>query len=248
VLDRGMKQRTTELDSHSHPRLARAAKLTLALAIIALAALLLYPIASLRIHLAEIACVLAMLLSAAIILRRRAPVLLILALPFVALALPARRPDVPALRARFVARLKAHEGERYVWGGESPLGIDCSGLMRCALREAALREGLRRIDPGMLRLAVATWWRDESARAMGEGDRTIVMREADSIASLARDACQPGDLAVTRDGVHVLAFLGDAQWAQANPMVDRVVIEDQSAPDPWLSRPVTLVRWRALNE
>ena len=42
------------------------------------------------------------------------------------------------LRDAYVQRMKNLIGTKYVWGGESSRGIDCSGLPRKALRDALL--------------------------------------------------------------------------------------------------------------
>ena len=54
-----------------------------------------------------------------------------------------------ALRARLVANAMRYEGTHYRWGGKSPLGIDCSGLVSMAYllsgiiiyRDAGIRDG-----------------------------------------------------------------------------------------------------------
>ncbi|MEI6178888.1 MAG: hypothetical protein WCS43_18490, partial [Verrucomicrobiota bacterium] len=62
------------------------------------------------------------------------------AFPFV---LPGKKIDPGVLCARYVERLQAYDGTRYVWGGESAVGIDCSGLPRKSLRDALLEQGWR---------------------------------------------------------------------------------------------------------
>ena len=58
----------------------------------------------------------------------------------------------------------------------------------------------------------------------------------------------PGDLAVTRDGVHVLAYLGESRWIQADPQAGRVlVLSGKDLQNPWLRVPVRIMRWRVLD-
>ena len=51
---------------------------------------------------------------------------------------PTGSPDLPAARAgggSFLERAGAHVGLRYLWGGMSSAGLDCSGLVHHAMRE-----------------------------------------------------------------------------------------------------------------
>ena len=55
----------------------------------------------------------------------------ITAMAVIFLLLPGKtQRDEAALRSGYVAGLLRYEGDRYFWGGESPKGIDCSGLIR----------------------------------------------------------------------------------------------------------------------
>lgn len=169
------------------------------------------------------------------------------------LSLPSRgKPAPEPLRESFVKALQRYEDVRYYWGGETARGIDCSGLMRRAWGDALLLQGLRTLNPGPVREAVALWWQDCTASALGKGPRglTVPVMEAPSINKLDADATAilPGDLAVTRSGLHVLAYLGDRRWIQADPSVGRVIT--LPAPDEkngWYFEEVRIVRWRALQ-
>ena len=161
------------------------------------------------------------------------------------------RPFIPeSLRAQYLSSLLAYEGSAYVWGGETRLGIDCSGLVRKGLINASIHQGIRTLNPRLLRLAFDLWWHDATAKALGEGYRGLTK----SIAQVPRLAgglpvgLMLGDLAVTSDGVHVLVYLGDSRWLEADPYLGHVVLLRSTARNPWLTVPVRLVRWRALDD
>jgi hypothetical protein len=55
-------------------------------------------------------------------------------------------------------------------------------------------------------------------------------------------------LAVTADGVHVLAYLGQGQWIQADPGVHRVIIEHATTSrSSWFDARVKVRRWKVLD-
>ena len=58
----------------------------------------------------------------------------------------------------------------------------------------------------------------------------------------------PGDLAVTSDGRHALAYLGDRTWIHATSDVGCVARERAAdSRDRWFVVPVQIVRWRQLT-
>lgn len=103
--------------------------------------------------------------------------------------------------------------------------------------------------------ALALWWRDRSARDLlaGADGITFPLFDADSLNSLSPrpertdSAPRPGDLAVTTDGVHVFAHLGEGRWIEADPELRAVVVVSPPAPEnPWFDRPVRIVRLQEL--
>ena len=167
------------------------------------------------------------------------------------LALPGRPMDAETLSASYVKCLDSYRGSPYVWGGENRLGIDCSGLVRRGLIKASAVRGIREGNPAYLRFALYLWWHDCTARALGDGafGLTDPLFEAPDVNSLVRHPMlEPGDLAVTADGVHVMAFLGNRRWIEADPGAMKVLIVE--IPDPsntWVTRPAKIVRWRVLS-
>ena len=172
----------------------------------------------------------------------------LLAVPF---CLPARAIEVDELREDFVDRMLDYEGARYYWGGENRKGIDCSGLPRRAYREALFWYGIRHLDGGALRTAVANWWFDASARAMAaeyRGD-TVPLDLGGTISEMSYDGLLPGDLAITEGGAHMLAYVGGGRWIQADPGLGIVALEHgKNDPNGWFDVPVNLFRWADLAE
>ena len=163
---------------------------------------------------------------------------------------PSRPTDTSTLRDRYVARLLAYEGVRYLWGGEGRLGIDCSGLPRRSLRDALWRRGLATWNGGLVREALRQWWYDASAKALAEGHRDYVvpLGNPGTIKEMDYGGLQPGDLAITVSGIHVLCYLGGDRWIQAEPDIRRVVVLNGRTDDnPWFDMPVKTYRWRMLE-
>jgi len=170
----------------------------------------------------------------------------LLAAPFL---LPTRVLHRDELRDDYVRCMAALERTPYVWGGESSLGIDCSGLPRHALRRALFGYGLRNADGGALRRALELWWFDSSARALGRGYRgyTVPLAISGTVAAIDSSRLTPGDLAVTSDGRHLLAYAGGDNWIQADPGVGSVVtLNARTAHNPWFECEVSIHRWSVL--
>ncbi len=156
---------------------------------------------------------------------------------------PAPAAPPPGFADTLVASLRRYEGTPYYWGGEKASGIDCSGLIRRGLMDACVTEGWK--NPALWRRAAELWWHDSSARALRDGYRGWTRRlgTADSIRTADESLLQPGDLAVTENGVHVLAYLGGGTWIQADPGAGRVIALPASAENGWFAKPVVLLRW-----
>lgn len=220
-----------------------------------LIALPLQPVASTLHRLAFAACLGVLWFSLLALFRNKRPVryaLIGMALIATGLfALPARPIQQDELRGDYVRRMKELSGTRYIWGGESARGIDCSGLPRKALRDALLAYSLRHVDGGTLRMFAKHWWFDASAKALGEGYRgyTGPLAGTGTIAAMPYDGLEPGDLAVTVDRVHILAYLGGDQWVQADPGLGVVaILNGRSDKNGWFGVPVTMHRWSVLED
>ena len=153
--------------------------------------------------------------------------------------------------ASYVRRLRACEGIPYVWGGENWRGLDCSGLLRQGYMQACLFDAVSTIDPRLLKKGFEVWLWDASAKELlsGYNGRTTDLGIEGTINSLSEKHLQLGDMAITKDGVHCLAYLGAGEWASADPALNKVVIT--KAPDrdfSWFSSTVRIVRWQALKE
>ncbi len=157
--------------------------------------------------------------------------------------------DISLLRADFVAGLRRYSGVPYYWGGESPKGIDCSGLMRRGLIDGMFLRGVRSCDPGLVRYSLRLWWHDCTAADLGSGRGDTTRRfTVKSINSLDHSRILQGDMAVTTSGAHVMAYLGDHLWIEADPTVGRVITVTAPSPqNPWFYTPMNIVRWNILT-
>ncbi len=173
-----------------------------------------------------------------------------LLVPFLIIAFGPHRPaDSSTLRASYVASLTSYEGITYVWGGENRRGVDCSGLVRAAWIDAQFKVGVRQLNPGLIRDAASQWWFDASAFELGNGygRRTQRITETNMVRVINPDVLLPGDLAVVGNGVHVMAYLGENQWIEADPAERRVIKLHVHDKNPWLDSKPLVVRWAALN-
>ncbi|MFB2922016.1 NlpC/P60 family protein [Aerosakkonema funiforme] len=161
--------------------------------------------------------------------------------------LPGYQVDGSILRQKYVQELSYYEGSVYLWGGENKFGIDCSGLVRRGLINANLKMGLLPFNPKLIREAFLLWWYDASAEALGKEYRnwTKFLYQAPSINELDNSKIQTGDMAVTTDGVHILAYIGNNVWIEADPNYRKVI--KVKVPDPsniWFRIPVNILQWR----
>ncbi len=109
--------------------------------------------------------------------------------------------------------------------------------------------GLRTLNGGLIRDAVWLWWDDCPAKDLIDGRRarTRVLFEAQSVVNADHEKLKPGDLAVTANGVHVLAYLGNRVWIEADPTEGKVIEVFMPTENPWFDEPVVFVRWECLD-
>lgn len=177
----------------------------------------------------------------------------LLALPILAAVpflLPGQPIDRDELRRDYVQRMLALEGTAYFWGGESSRGIDCSGLPRRAYRDALLACGFRHGNGRAFRAFAEQWWYDASARALREGYRgmTAATGIQGTIRTMDPALLEPGDFAVTNDGVHVVVYAGGERWIQADPGAGKVeTLPAKTGGSLYFDAPVTVFRWWLLQ-
>lgn len=231
-------------------RLARKAWL---IAVCVFVAALLFPIRSFLVRGGIVTVGLFVWADALFLFWKRLPVrifCLSLALaPLLLLLLPDRPIHTENLRNGYIAALQNYENTPYVWGGETTTGIDCSGLTRAALCVAELRQGVRTSNMALLRKSASLWWNDGSAGDLAAGyqGRTLLLGKTKSLNEADYALLAPGDLAVTEDGKHVLAYEGNKKWIEADPNAGKVVRVSVPSDGFWFNTPMTLVRWRVLE-
>lgn len=227
------------------PKLRRA----LSTAALVYLALLLYPIENRLTRFLSVAGV--FILAAAIVLRGRPSrrlTLPALGLGLALFCLPGR-PATASLRTDYCSMLRLFRNTPYVWGGENLLGVDCSGLVRQGLVWGQLLNGLRTANGRLLRGGLWLWLHDCTARELGNSWRgqTQRMFSAESLNLTDYARLLPGDLAVTSGGVHVLVYLGDGTWYEADPGYRAVLRQTVPSRDGWFGQPVVLLRWTVLG-
>jgi hypothetical protein len=161
---------------------------------------------------------------------------------------------VPAdeLRALYITRLRHYDGVTYVYGGENSLGIDCSGLVRCALWDSFFISGIHHVNAGAIREALRLWWNDSSALDLGEGAGGVTLPQlapdgSPTLPMGSNPSLQAGDLVVSGMGSHVLAYIGNGEWIEAEPGVGRTHIFTLTGPLAFLAKDrVRFVRWKCL--
>lgn len=163
-------------------------------------------------------------------------------------ALMPARDQTALVRSLYVQELRREEGAPYAAAFENKPGINCSGLVRGTLVGVDLRLALRGLDLSLLRDALMLWMNHCSAAAMGagcDGALTPLLHSA-SIDTVDESRLEPGDIAVTRDGRHCLAYAGDHTWVQADPDSRRVLRVRTPSRTHWFHAPVTILRWTQL--
>lgn len=164
------------------------------------------------------------------------------------LLLPGRIVAVPALQHAYTQALIGYQGTRYIWGGENRQGIDCSGLVRQGMVDATFKEGIVTWNGRLIRQSLALRWYDCSAESLKDGYRgfAIKLGETQALHQFDHSQLQSGDFAITSDGVHALAYLGNETWIEADPGAHKVILAKKGDANPWLARPVALMRWSLL--
>jgi len=120
---------------------------------------------------------------------------------------------------------------------------------RRALREALFAYGIRHLNGRAFRSLMEQKWHDASAKALGEGyrDYTLPVGISGTIHEMDYQLLEPGDLAVTTNGLHVLVYLGNGLWTQADPEKGRVhSAHGRSETSFWFKTPVSIHRWNHL--
>ena len=76
---------------------------------------------------------------------------------------------------------------------------------------------------------------------------TTPLLETPSINALDHARISPGDIAVTSNGLHVMAYLGGNRWIEADPSFERVLTITVPAENGWFREPMKVMRWDILR-
>lgn len=101
------------------------------------------------------------------------------------------------------------------------------------------------------RRALSLWWHDCTAKALGETHDGLTGHQLNtaSLNKLDHSKILPVDLAVTRSGVHIMAYLGGDTWIEADPGVGRVItVLVPTIDNLWCDTSMTIVRWNVLSQ
>ncbi|MDQ2086787.1 NlpC/P60 family protein [Herbivorax sp. ANBcel31] len=153
------------------------------------------------------------------------------------------------VRNEYVEALKRYEGTEYLWGGESIRGIDCSGLVRRGLIDAYVKLGAKNFSPQYIRKAVYLWVNDFSTRVMEDGyeDLFVSIISVEGLNQFDHSMIREGDIMVTENGLHTMAYIGNDKWIQADPMHEKVIIEKApSDSNNWYEEPAIILSWSNL--
>jgi hypothetical protein len=160
---------------------------------------------------------------------------------------PGRDYDRSALQTQYLASLRSYIGTTYVWGGENHFGVDCSGLVRAGMVDAEFHEAARQLNPRLLREGCWLWWHDIAARDMPKGYAGRMETLSSSTRRLVIDQLRAGDVAVTDDGGHVIAYLGNDQWIEADPIGLAVTEWNGTERLKSIDLPMIFIRWNILK-
>jgi len=136
-------------------------------------------------------------------------------------------------------------GAEKIPGGSIARGChDGLFVMRCSTTGCAHGNGRA------FRLWLEQWWFDASAKALSEGYReyTGATGVGGKIRTMDCIPIEPGDLAITTDGIHALVYAGEGKWIQADPGLGIVAtLDGRTDVNPWFRIPVTIHRWRLFD-
>lgn len=154
------------------------------------------------------------------------------------------------LRQQYIKELTKFEGSGYLWGGESKIGIDCSGLVRRGMIDANLKIGITSLNPLPIRDAISLWFYDSAADALMNGYRqtTKYVSSVENLNNMDYSKILAGDFMVTQNGVHTMAYIGDKTWIEADPGILKVIkLKVPEKEITWFKVPAKIIRWQQLD-
>lgn len=142
------------------------------------------------------------------------------------------------IQKNYTKALLEYEGTAYAPYGETG-GISCSTLVRKALAET---EG---VDDNT-RATIKSFPCSSDELKKGCHNQLSFLTKAIDLKDIDYARLQPGDVAIIGNeiGVHTMAYLGDGNWIHADPITEKVSVDNKdSIYDDWSKYKVSVMRW-----
>ena len=73
------------------------------------------------------------------------------------------------------------------------------------------------------------------------------MFENQAINTIENKNLSPWDIAITSDGIHVLNYMWDNKWIEADPNYKKVIIETIPTKNIWFWVHIVVLKWNLKN-
>ena len=181
------------------------------------------------------------------------PLLFVVTFVLIWMVVAHKDPDIAGLRKIYIIRLEAHEGVKYMPGGETDKGVDGCGLAKSSFWQAMMVEGLREFNPRLLgKLSLDFWLADMNNQDLlnGKLGYTRVIDRPKTLVGYNSFLLDSGDMAITSNAENLLIYMGEGEWIMSDQKLGRVrtirTITGKSLPKEFYE-PLVIVRWWLLD-